>query len=269
MRAIMAVTIVLWGLITLPAGAGRSYASQRVEPAVTELTEPEPAGRETVAPELAGEPAGAEAMQPESADEPKVDESAPPLVPKWRLSVVALAQNDSYRPMLGVYHRVGERYDLGLSIDSAVSFYDREPRSADYGNYADEAYDFTASSDLRRWNRINDRISWYWGGRMSGGYTYDESKSSNSSIRSKSTLHNRMAGMSFVIGADLELLHHLSVSVSFVPIQCKYQWNKRERLLVHEATEDTEETRSTITEEWDTFSVWTRPNSAAYLSLTF
>jgi hypothetical protein len=256
MRPILALAIVLGVLAFSPAAAMGSGAPAGTAADVEDSSEMETTETAATTTENSGDTGSAATEDP--------------IIPKWRLSVLALAQSTSYRPMLGVYYRVGGRTDLGLSIDSNINILDRENENDDSGRGLDaETYDFTASTDLRRWGRINDRVCWYWGGRLSGGYTHSESKDSYGNRRREYIRHERMVGMSFVIGADLKLLDHLSGSVSFVPIQGKYAWNKYENIYIIEETETEEASRDTSTDKSDTFYVWTKPNAAAYLSLTF
>ena len=219
------------------------------------------------------EGAGPQETETAGAD---VTETDPHIIPKWRLSVLALDQNITFQPVLGVYYRIGKRTDFGLSVDGNIDFFDRDYSTQNGGSgtsygtaWEDDTYDFAGVAEMRRWSRISDRVTWYWGGRMNLGYTHDENKRYDEDRLDQTTLQERMVGTGFVIGAELKLLDHLYGSVSFAPILLKYRWFEEERLAVIPPQDEQEEKRYTSTRTYDSFNFDAKPYAAAYVSLGF
>ena len=204
-------------------------------------------------------------------------ETEPSIIPKWRVAVKALPYYYSSLPMLGVYYRVGNRYDFGVSVDGGAEFSSsaRSQERIDEGEYSMEgkntdveSFDITVYTDLRRWSRVNDRASWYLGGRAGAGYRFNEDEDLWTDTDSWRKTRYRLLGLWFVAGADIRLLDHLTVSASFAPLGIKHTWNKYTSEYDRDET-DEPEFRSRTVEERNAFSIDANMEAVAYLSVTF
>lgn len=262
MRPILVLAVVLGTLTFLPITAQSSGASE------ADATE---AGNATSAGATESE-----AVAAVNSDSEQGIETESLIIPKWRLSVRAFPHHYYDHLILGIYYRVGDRYDLGISVDGDIDLGIRQRSSKsddpDFHpsgyNYDEERYDIRLSADLRRWGRVSDRTSWYWGGRLSGGYTYNEDVDAYTESSSSWASRNRTIGVSIVMGADLQLIDHLSVSFGLAPLLASYNWYNNEGVYVREATEEWEAKHTRTIEKRDVFSVEVNPHVAAFLSLT-
>jgi hypothetical protein len=205
-------------------------------------------------------------------------------IPTWRLSVRTFGQSSGY-PVLGVYRRIGDRHDLGIAvsgrIDSKSGDRDRErwgyddDSSWESWDWDSDEFDLSLHGELRRWTRVSDRVSCYGGARLTTRYYYDHDEDSVDS-EEYDHLYGHLdsrkyetfgLGASLTIGADLELLRHLSVSASFLPISITQNWYKR--TYENTDTRDTEESRAITTDRDRGLSLRFHPFAAAYLSVTF
>ena len=102
-------------------------------------------------------------------------------IPTWRFKVRAFGSSGAY-PDLGVYRRMGKRYDVGLGVSGQIASeggdgdYERLYYNADqYRETRDsdrDRIDISIYGELRRWNQISERVSFYWGARFTTSYSH-------------------------------------------------------------------------------------------------
>jgi hypothetical protein len=171
------------------------------------------------------------------------DDDGPFTVPKWRLAVRTYGYDSYSNPAIGVFHRVGTRHELGLAIDADLDFRNTKRRYAHQdttyhisnSDYDDDFFSVTLYGELRRWNRISDKLMWYVGPRLVLGYTYrDDENKYESDTESWYEDWSYTLGLTLSAGADLKLLKRLSVTAGFVPIGVEHVWSQHQEGYVDE-----------------------------------
>ena len=166
-------------------------------------------------------------------------------LPTWRLQVKPYGFGGGDLS-LGLYHRLGTRWDVGLQIDSRFANFDTD--GDEWGTYYDgtpETGQITTETrrrslsvrlDLRRWYSIADRASWFLGPQASYGYSssrvVDDRRSDGEEYSSSShtvTDRDRLTtGISFALGADLQIVSRLSLAMVLRPVHLYYTWETDE-----------------------------------------
>ncbi|HET9886974.1 MAG TPA: hypothetical protein VFR10_05630, partial [bacterium] len=106
------------------------------------------------------------------------EETSEPTIPTWR--VQAGAFSSGFGQSLGIYHRLSRRWDCGFEVsthyqeaehesDEATTFPDGESiqRQEDRDN---DDISVSLDFDLRRWSQLREKLGWFWGPRVGGGY---------------------------------------------------------------------------------------------------
>jgi hypothetical protein len=202
------------------------------------------------------------------------DDGGPFMVPKWRLAVRTYG-NDNGNPAIGVYHRLGARHELGLAVDADLDFRNgkrsyvtEDTSSSSYRYYEDDqdAFGVTIYSELRRWNRISDKLMWYVGPRLALGYRYsDDENAYEDQSRYWNESWRYTAGLLLSAGADLTLLKRLSVTAGFIPVGITHTWSKSKNGGTY--ADGTSFSRSSYKTHVLTLDL--HPYATAYLCLTF
>lgn len=154
-------------------------------------------------------------------------------LPPWRIQVLAYGEDTG--PTAAVYHRLGERWDLGLIVSADVSDRNAETDRYDIGE-DDTERDETQSSfglepEIRRWTSrgsalatfIGARAGVRFGERTSEMTTFVEGGGWHATTNDSDWTEMRI-GLSF--GADVQLLQHLSVLFAVVPVNVTYRWEE-------------------------------------------
>jgi hypothetical protein len=196
------------------------------------------------------------------------------MVPKWRLAVRTYG-NDNGNPAIGVYHRVGTRHEFGLAIDADLDFRNEnrtyasgDTSSSYYRLYDDDVdtFDVTIYSELRRWNRISDKLMWYVGPRLALGYRYSDDEHSYEDLsRYRSESWRYTLGLLLSAGADLTLLKRLSLTAGFVPVGVTHTWLRGKSGSVSASGLS----HSRTSNDTHVLTLDLHPYATAYLCLTF
>ncbi len=193
------------------------------------------------------------------------------MIPKWRLAV-RIYGGFVYTPEVGIYRRVGSRHELGLGVSGDLDFREDEETSVVQDTTDTRTYYTTSESDysrielyseLRRWNRISDDVTWYFGPRAS--FELGDVEYATDSRLNEERVYE--VGVSLIAGGDLKLLEHLSLSFSFLPMRISYSW-----LDIHSKYVDHQGDRDRIVKyyrEHRRFLVDFEPRATAFLNLVF
>jgi hypothetical protein len=171
------------------------------------------------------------------------DADSTSMPPRWRLQATVL-QSSSRELSLGVYHRLGSRWEIGSQLGSRFSASKDEHDSenqlsdsirTDISNQSDHSNAAAATFEFRRWGTVEPRLSWFIGGQMEVAYTNSHTDSrqvrpSDAIVyRAKGKQHGPSGSLAMVLGADLTLLRRLSLLFAVRPIQYSHQWLDIER----------------------------------------
>jgi hypothetical protein len=103
-----------------------------------------------------------------------------------------------------------------------------------------ESFDLNVALELRRWARLRDKLAWFFGPRLGGGYFQNTQSYESRDIVGEgfsqqdrrrideSDSQSFSTNVGFVIGADLELLRGLSVAFALRPAEVLYRWTDRD-----------------------------------------
>lgn len=200
------------------------------------------------------------------------------MLPEWRLGV-RLYGSFGDNLDVGIYRRVRNRYELGFGVSGDLDFSSNETVST----IVDTGYtsrtqtdtdrddlDVTIYSELRRWHRISEDVTWYFGPRLSFGFSDVESETRGPEwVINRTESNDYVAGASLVAGGDLKLLNHLSLSFSFIPFRLAYTWRDSERIKAYLYSDELGERRSVRVEEDRKLSLDFEPRATAFLNLVF
>lgn len=207
------------------------------------------------------------------------DVSPQKALPKWRLRASAFSDGGN---ALGVYRRVGQRWDLG--VQAAVSLHDREGDAErkydgvsdrDSRRYLedDSREGVSIDLDLRRWSAARDRVRWFMGPRV--GVGVDHWISSYETVEEPPGDRQRREYESdefrihthLVLGGDLELLSRLSVAFALRPFRFNYSWIDRTEKEIYEAVIEGDSYSTREDGEDNGWTITTRLDPSIYLTL--
>jgi hypothetical protein len=176
------------------------------------------------------------------------DESAGSIVPKWRFYTQVFWSSD---PSVGVYRRIGKRWDCGLQLSG--SFWgqdgdeewldqriDDEQTDRETGSEGESSSDnlyLVATTEVRRWKPQSERLLLFYGVRLDFSYTDSEEnrfsrrvteQGQSESIRDREYFSERESyrlSLAPILGVDLPLLDHLSVAIVLAPVSLSRSWH--------------------------------------------
>jgi len=165
-------------------------------------------------------------------------------LPVWRFQGTIF--NSGFGQSLGVYHRLGSRWDAGLELSTDLSNEDDEDDSVESSSDGEvnerhstrdsDSYDVRLGIEARRWGRIQDKLAWFIGPRIGGRFSWFSSNTESSSMFGTELQHRveenesrtYTASSAITIGADLQLLKGLSATFILLPIEVSYFWSDRD-----------------------------------------
>ena len=164
-------------------------------------------------------------------------------VPTWRVQARAFGSESGQS--LGVYHRLGDNWDWGVEVGTDFSDSESDEDQLDTfqdGTSAQGSFDRESESlfidvdfDLRHWGKLRDKLSWFWGPRVGGGYDRFEETfqrfNLDGEVRQSVNQFDTNAyfvNAGFIVGADLELLKNLSTTFALLPVSFEYRWSDRD-----------------------------------------
>jgi hypothetical protein len=158
-----------------------------------------------------------------------------PSVPAWRVQAGNFTDAGI---SLGVYHRLSGRWDLGLQISSHFEDRGEEVVSWDGtgeappSTHVRDQHDFDGAGylEFRRWASAGDGFSLFVGPQLSLGHGsgwlvagYD-----SGSAQEYHEWNAYSVGVAPVLGADLRLLSHVSVTMALRPLRFVHRWGTTE-----------------------------------------
>lgn len=159
--------------------------------------------------------------------------------PTWRLQGRPYGESSV---SLGVYHHLTGRWDCGSQISTSLSNENdddhRDQSAVEHISFASRHSHSRYASvhvnvDMRHWWRIGQRVEWFVGPRIGVGYAYRHTDSfelrimddETSRLWSEGKDEDTSLGVGLILGADLELLDHLSVTFALNPLHYWYAWS--------------------------------------------
>lgn len=199
-------------------------------------------------------------------------------LPGWRMQARPYpAWNDM---SVGVYRRLSEHWDAGLQLASNFRSQDLELdhwATEDNGVAMEvrdsHEFDLTGYLEFRRWTPFRSGLAAFVGPQIAVGHHTGWWVESSENLPYQGESYRELAeysiGMGPVLGADLRLLSHLSISMSVRPLFVAYGWGTS-----HETAWSVEDPlqparTSESTTKQDSFSVDTTLLPQAYLTVTF
>lgn len=145
-------------------------------------------------------------------------------LPAWRFQVRAYGPEQA--SLVALHHRVGSRSELGIQVTGRFSDMQSD-EGRDYER-REERFDrsYSFRPEYRRWTHRDDRLATFWGANLLLGFSAGESYREASEYQSEynEDRESTRLGVGASIGADLELLEHLSVSMIVAPISLTHEW---------------------------------------------
>jgi len=220
-----------------------------------------------------------------AAQEP--DPGAPPAfeLPRWRLSVRAHEYGYAdYSGMIGVYRRLSTHYDLGLQMTTRTTISssdtDRLIRHSDRADSErDEDSDLTSlgfgfSLEARKWTPLAERLAFLRALRCTFSHSRSESDNQSESLdgdgidRSwdERISESSTVVLALVLGAELELIPHLSAAMTMVPLALSATWSREDQQST-DFYDGGEEWRTDVSDDWDrSLQLETSFTGAVYVS---
>jgi hypothetical protein len=173
------------------------------------------------------------------------EETTEQAIPTWR--VQAGAFSSGFGQSLGVYHRMSRRWDCGFEVsthyqesknesDEVGSFSGGEPFQRQEHRDNDDFF-VNLDFDFRHWSQLREKLGWFWGPRVGGGYgnsntaihTFDVVSGESRVRTNEYDSEYYSASAAFLIGADLVLLKGLSATFALQPVTLEYRWEDQDQ----------------------------------------
>ena len=166
------------------------------------------------------------------------DGNATNAAPVWRLQALVIPSGIR-NPSLGLYHRLGSRWEIGSQLASRLSddteVLDLQRSQSDSlrlsrSRQSQRNNSVAATFELRHWGSIEPRVAWFIGCQVQGAYTNVRDKTREVGIHDTdfteriTERHGPSGALAAVLGADFTLLDHLSVMFALRPIQYTHEW---------------------------------------------
>ncbi len=205
-------------------------------------------------------------------------------LPKWRLMAGVLTSDAD--PDVGIYRRIADRWDFGLQVGGSLSTYNRDDDAeaqqtqrtiSTVGERSASRVDISLHSELRRWSPRTAALATFYGFRFSVSYADGESEDDETQTSHGGTVdltnleefrrtsETVGTGFSLLLGADLTLIPHLSVTVLVTPLSAATLWSLDRQRTREDSYGDDERTSAEYSERSYDISFDLRP--AVYLTL--
>jgi hypothetical protein len=150
-------------------------------------------------------------------------------LPVWRIQVEAYGEGPG--SIASVYHRLGSRWDLGMIVSADLNGRDEDSNrdADDDSERIDNRSSFGLEPEFREWTSRGPSLSTFMGFRAGAAigrrsFELTERGEDGSGHRNESDTDWTELRMGFSLGADVQVVRHLSVLFAIVPVDFTYRW---------------------------------------------